>query len=314
MASLLGPSHAPLLSPATWLKEREDNTYGDLELLMFASINNDWFGHVKQIFNTQGAAWDVGMRDVGEIDEFGRLQVRADIVLNITEQGILDWEGNDSPMVCGMAALNHILWSLATLGLEVNLSVEINLDMKEQKLPPRTLELLCLAIHNNKVVFVDGGSVEVTQEMFNTWHSKSLVRHLELRKMEGMEEVDPDLMSNCFATLFSLKLNAATPVDLSPLINKLNFPGDGLDPKLRELELFGECSLHGAGGLEDAVLMNLSVFDIDKEMVTEEQMEALVGIRGLVDPRDGSYIYTNYAILKPDYWEELGGNLVSDSE
>ena len=43
-------------------------------------------------------------------------------------------------------------------------------------------------------------------------------------------------------------------------------------------------------------------------------MEALVGIRGLVDPRDGSYIYTNYAILKPDYWEELGGNLVSDSE
>ena len=165
--------------------------------------------------------------------------------MNITDQGIQ----SQSPMVYGMAALTHILWSLATL--EINLAVRIYLDMKGQKLPPRTLELLCLAIHNNKVVFVDGGSVEVTQEMFNTWHSKSLVRHLELRKMEGMEEVDPDLMSNCFATLFSLKLNAATPVDLSPLINKLNFPGDGLDPKLRELELFGECSLHGAGGLED---------------------------------------------------------------
>ena len=285
MASLLGPSpHAPLLSPASWLKDRED-----LELLVFASINNNWFGYVKQNFNSRPCRYRA---------------FRATIALNITDQGIQ----SQSPMVYGMAALNHILWSLATLGLEVNLSVEINLDMKGQKLPPRTLELLCLAIHNNKVVFVDGGSVEVTQEIFNTWHSKSLVRHLELRKMEGMEEVDPDLMSNCFATLFSLKLNAATPVDLSPLINKLNFPGDGLDPKLRELELFGECSLHGAGGLEDAVLMNLSVFDIDKEMVTEEQMEALVGIRGLVDPRDGSYIYTNYAILKPDYWEELGGH------
>ena len=282
MASLLGPSHAPLLSPATWLKEREDNTYGDLELLMFASINNDWFGHVKQIFNTQGAAW--AMRDVGEI------------VLNITEQGILDWEGNDSPMVCGMAALNHILWSLATLGLEVNLSVEINLDMKGQKLPPRTLELLCLAIHNNKVVYVEGGSAEVTQELFNTWHSKSSVRHLGLCKMEGLEEVDPDLMSSCFATLLSLALNNTTPVDLSPLINKLNSPRDGLDPKLRELQLFGNCSLHGAGGLEDAVLNNLGVFNIGKDMVTEEQMEALVGIGGKVEPRDGSFTYKNHAM------------------
>ena len=86
MASLLGPSHAPLLSPATWLKEREDNTYGELELLMFASINNDWFGHVKQIFNSRPCGYR-----------------RASIVLNITDQGIQ----SQSPMVYGMAALHY---------------------------------------------------------------------------------------------------------------------------------------------------------------------------------------------------------------
>ena len=38
---------------------------------------------------------------------------------------------------------------------------------------------------------------------------------------------------------------------------------------------------------------NLGVFDIGKDMVTEEQMEALVGIGGKVDPRDGSFTYKN---------------------
>ena len=271
MASLLGPSpHAPLLSPASWLKDRED-----LELLVFASINNNWFGYVKQNFNSRPCRYRA---------------FRATIALNITDQGIQ----SQSPMVYGMAALTHILWSLATL--EINLAVRINLDMKGQKLPPRTLELLCLAIHNNKVVYVEGGSAEVTQELFNTWHSKSSVRHLGLCKMEGLEEVDPDLMSSCFATPLSLALNNTTPVDLSPLIKKLNSPGDGLDPKLRKLKLFGKCSLHGAGGLEDAVLNHLRVFNIGKDMVTEEQMEALLGIGGKVDPSDGSYKYKNHAM------------------
>ena len=271
MASLLGPSpHAPLLSPASWLKDRED-----LELLVFASINNNWFGYVKQNFNSRPCRYGA---------------YRATIVLNITDQGIQ----SQSPMVYGMAALNHILWSLATL--EINLAVRINLDMKGQKLPPRTLELLCLAIHNNKLVLVEGGSVEVTQELFNTWHSKSSVRRLGLWKMEGLEEVDPDLMSSCFATLFSLTLHTATPFDLSPLIKKLNSPGDGLDPKLRKLKLSGKCSLRGAGGLKDAVLNHLRVFNIGKDMVTEEQMEALLGIGGKVDPSDGSYKYKNHAM------------------
>ena len=117
-------------------------------------------------------------------------------------------------------------------------------------------------------------------------------------EMEGLEEVDPDLMSSCFATLFSLQLAlyTTTPVDLSPLIKKLNSPGDGLDPKLRKLKLFGKCSLHGAGGLEDAVLNHLRVFNIGKDMVTEEQMEALLGIGGKVDPSDGSYKYKNHAM------------------
>ena len=243
-------------------------------MLVFASINNNWFGYVKQNFNSRPC----------------RYGARATIVLNITDQGIQ----SQSPMVYGMAALTHILWSLATL--EINLAVRIYLDMKGQKLPPRTLELLCLAIHNNKVVYVEGGSAEVTQELFNTWHSKSSVRHLGLCKMEGLEEVDPDLMSSCFATPLSLVLYNTTPVDLSPLINKLNSPRDGLDPKLRELQLFGNCSLHGAGGLEDAVLNNLGVFNIGKDMVTEEQMEALVGIGGKVEPRDGSFTYKNHAM------------------
>ena len=48
--------------------------------------------------------------------------------------------------------------------------------------------------------------------------------------------------------------------------------------------------------MEDAVLNNLGVFNIGKDMVTEEQMEALLGIGGKVDPSDGSYKYKNHAM------------------